>query len=63
MNEAITLSAGVVKRPHTLADGRELLYFDDADTTLPPERAADARHLDGPARGERHERGEVLAAE
>ncbi|PPH48960.1 galactose-1-phosphate uridylyltransferase [Rathayibacter sp. AY1C9] len=46
MNEAITLSAGVVKRPHTLADGRELLYFDDADTTLPPERAADARHLD-----------------
>lgn len=46
MNEAITLSAGVVKRPHVLADGRELIYFDDADTSLAPERAADARLLD-----------------
>lgn len=36
----------IVKRSTTLADGRELIYFDDADTTLPPERAADARHLD-----------------
>ncbi len=30
----------------TMADGRELLYFDDADTSLPPERADDARELD-----------------
>ncbi|MAT17624.1 MAG: galactose-1-phosphate uridylyltransferase [Leifsonia sp.] len=30
----------------TLADGRELIYFDDADTTLGPERALDARELD-----------------
>jgi len=30
----------------TLADGRELIYFDDADTTLTGERAADARVLD-----------------
>jgi UDPglucose--hexose-1-phosphate uridylyltransferase len=29
-----------------LADGRELIYFDDADTTLGPERAVDARTLD-----------------
>ena len=29
-----------------LADGRELLYFDDADTTLPPERDPDPRELD-----------------
>lgn len=46
MNASTTLSAGVVKRPHTLADGRELIYFDDADTRLSPERAADARILD-----------------
>jgi UDPglucose--hexose-1-phosphate uridylyltransferase len=36
----------IVKRPTILADGRELIYFDDADTTLGPERIADARHLD-----------------
>jgi UDPglucose--hexose-1-phosphate uridylyltransferase len=35
--------AGIVKRVTTLADGRELIYFDDADTTLPPERKTDAR--------------------
>ncbi|WP_213815994.1 galactose-1-phosphate uridylyltransferase [Glaciihabitans sp. dw_435] len=39
-------SSGIVKRATVLADGRELIYFDDADTTLPPERTADARHLD-----------------
>ncbi|HEX7835448.1 MAG TPA: galactose-1-phosphate uridylyltransferase, partial [Pseudolysinimonas sp.] len=33
-------------RATTLADGRELIYFDDADTTLGPERAVDARVLD-----------------
>ncbi|MFC5791861.1 galactose-1-phosphate uridylyltransferase [Agromyces tardus] len=36
----------VTVRRSTLADGRELLYFDDADSTLPPERAVDARVLD-----------------
>jgi UDPglucose--hexose-1-phosphate uridylyltransferase len=37
---------GIIKRVCALADGRELIYFDDADTSLPPERAADARVLD-----------------
>ncbi|GAA1000785.1 galactose-1-phosphate uridylyltransferase [Subtercola frigoramans] len=36
----------IVKRPYSLADGRELIYYDDADTLLPPERAADERLLD-----------------
>lgn len=36
----------IAVRPTTLADGRELIYFDDADTSLPPERAVDARTLD-----------------
>src|SRR5579862_5816264 len=36
---------GIAKRLHVLADGRELIYFDDADTALPPERAADLREL------------------
>jgi UDPglucose--hexose-1-phosphate uridylyltransferase len=35
--------AGITKRVTRLSDGRELIYFDDADTLLPPERAADAR--------------------
>lgn len=38
--------APIAKHVTRLADGRELIYFDDADTTLPPGRAADARHLD-----------------
>lgn len=29
-----------------LADGRELIYFDDEGSTLPAERAVDERHLD-----------------
>jgi UDPglucose--hexose-1-phosphate uridylyltransferase len=37
---------GITKRATTLADGRELIYFDDADTTLGPERNVDARVLD-----------------
>ncbi|MGF3057147.1 galactose-1-phosphate uridylyltransferase [Microbacterium sp. YY-01] len=40
------LSGGIIKRQTLLADGRELLYFDDADTTLGPDRAVDARALD-----------------
>ena len=43
---ATTLGAGVVKRPTRLADGRELIYFDDPGTALPPERSIDARTLD-----------------
>jgi UDPglucose--hexose-1-phosphate uridylyltransferase len=33
----------ITKREHKLADGRDLIYFDDADTTLPPEREPDLR--------------------
>ena len=36
---AVPLGAGVVKRPTRLADGRELIYFDDPGTTLGAERA------------------------
>ncbi|MEV4686245.1 galactose-1-phosphate uridylyltransferase [Microbacterium sp. LWH3-1.2] len=42
---AETLGAGVVKRPTRLADGRELIYYDDPGTTLGAERALDARDL------------------
>jgi galactose-1-phosphate uridylyltransferase, family 1 len=35
----------ISKREHTLADGRQLIYFDDADTALSPERAPDLRTL------------------
>ena len=38
--------SGIAKRVAVLADGRELIYFDDADTTLPPDRAPDPRLLD-----------------
>jgi UDPglucose--hexose-1-phosphate uridylyltransferase len=41
-----TLTDGVVRRDDTLADGRRLYYYDDAGSTLPPERASDARTLD-----------------
>ena len=40
------LGAGVLKRSTRLADGRELIYFDDPGTTLGPDRAVDARTLD-----------------
>lgn len=36
----------ITKRVTTLADGRELIYFDDADTQLPAERSIDERVLD-----------------
>lgn len=36
----------VTRRVARMADGRELIYFDDADTTLPPERRIDERALD-----------------
>jgi UDPglucose--hexose-1-phosphate uridylyltransferase len=40
------LTSGIVARTSRLADGRELIYYDDADTTLPEERSIDARTLD-----------------
>jgi UDPglucose--hexose-1-phosphate uridylyltransferase len=40
------LSAGVTATTTTLADGRELIYYDDAETTLSAERAIDTRALD-----------------
>ena len=39
----LSASSGIVKRVHALADGRELIYFDDPGTTLPPDRAPDLR--------------------
>jgi len=36
----------IAKRATVLADGRDLIYFDDADSTLGAERTADARALD-----------------
>jgi UDPglucose--hexose-1-phosphate uridylyltransferase len=46
----------------TLADGRELIYFDDADSTLTGERAADTRVLD-PRPGTATMRQDVLTGE
>lgn len=40
------LDPRIAVRRSTLADGRELIYYDDADTTLGSERAVDARALD-----------------
>lgn len=33
----------IAQQHHKLADGRDLIYFDDPDTTLPPDRAPDLR--------------------
>ena len=40
------LGAGVIKRRTRLADGRELIYYDDPDSTLGPQRSVDTRTLD-----------------
>ncbi|WP_456284243.1 galactose-1-phosphate uridylyltransferase [Microbacterium sp. JZ101] len=45
MAPGTTLGAGVVKRVARLADGRELIYYDDPGTTLPEERRIDEREL------------------
>ena len=37
--------SGITKKVTKLADGRDLIYFDDADTNLAPERKADLRNL------------------
>jgi UDPglucose--hexose-1-phosphate uridylyltransferase len=36
----------ISRQHHTLADGRQLIYFDDPESTLSPDRAADTRDLD-----------------
>src|SRR6476619_159098 len=33
----------ITKRAYKLSDGRDLIYFDDADTVLPPDRGPDLR--------------------
>lgn len=43
--ETSDLGAGVVKRSTRLADGRELIYFDDPGTILGADRAVDTRDL------------------
>lgn len=40
--------ASIKRYAMTLADGREIIYFDDADSTLGPHRAVDARILGSP---------------
>ncbi|TFD76968.1 galactose-1-phosphate uridylyltransferase [Cryobacterium fucosi] len=44
--EDFVADTGIIRHRHTLADGRDLIYFDDPDSTLPPERAPDLRELD-----------------
>lgn len=46
LREPITLGAGVVRRDATLADGRDLFYYDDPGTALGAERGIDTRALD-----------------
>jgi UDPglucose--hexose-1-phosphate uridylyltransferase len=38
--------SGIARQRHTLADGRDLIYFDDPDTKLLEHRAPDLRELD-----------------
>jgi UDPglucose--hexose-1-phosphate uridylyltransferase len=40
------LTAGITRIDAVMADGRDLIYYDDADTTLAQARRADARNLD-----------------
>jgi len=40
------LTAGITKHATTMADGRDLIYYDDAGSALPRERKADLRALD-----------------
>jgi UDPglucose--hexose-1-phosphate uridylyltransferase len=42
----IVIHVPIVRHDALLADGRELFYFDDADSTLPPQRAIDERRLE-----------------
>jgi UDPglucose--hexose-1-phosphate uridylyltransferase len=42
-DDVVRLTSGIVRRASTLADGRELFYYDDPDTRLGDVRAIDAR--------------------
>lgn len=42
---AFEADARIARQAHTLADGRDLFYFDDSGTALAPDRAPDARDL------------------
>ena len=46
MNTDFVADTGIIRHRHTLADGRDLIYFDDPQSSLPPDRAADLRELD-----------------
>ena len=46
LQEPVVLGAGVIRRDTALADGRDLFYYDDPDTTLGAERGIDQRALD-----------------
>ncbi|WP_414684082.1 galactose-1-phosphate uridylyltransferase [Microbacterium sp.] len=59
---ATKLGAGVIKRATRLADGRELIYYDDPGTTLGPDRSVDARTLD-PRPGTANMRLDVLTGD
>ncbi|MHA3724850.1 galactose-1-phosphate uridylyltransferase [Leucobacter sp. HY1910] len=56
------LGAGVTKRSTQLADGRELIYFDDPNTRLAAERHVDPRPLD-PRPETAHMRYDVLTGD
>ncbi|MGW4371465.1 galactose-1-phosphate uridylyltransferase [Nocardia takedensis] len=56
------MTSGIVKRATKLADGRDLFYYDDADTTLGPDRRVDSRTLD-PRPGTAVMRQDVLTGE
>lgn len=44
--EVTKLGAGVTKRATHMADGRELIYYDDPNSILPPTRLADRRQME-----------------
>lgn len=46
MTHGTPLASGIVRRDARLADGRALIYFDDADTSLGADRRVDERALD-----------------
>ncbi|MET4157382.1 galactose-1-phosphate uridylyltransferase [Agromyces sp. PvR057] len=56
------LDPAIAVRPAVLADGRDLIYFDDADTALSAERSVDARTLD-PRPANAHMRQDPLTGE
>ncbi|ROR81041.1 UDPglucose--hexose-1-phosphate uridylyltransferase [Plantibacter flavus] len=45
LDDTFVIDPAIASSTQRLADGRELIYFDDVDTTLPAERLPDAREL------------------